>query len=96
ILFFIIPFIGGVTSGISISFVSMTFPILIPMGIQDNIWYCALAFVSGFIGVMITPLHLCGVLTAEYFKIGFGELLLKILYSEIIIFVLVSVLFYLT
>ena len=79
-LFFILPVIGGITSGISVSFVSMTFPILVSLGIQQNSWYIILAFVSGFIGVMVTPLHLCAVITADYFKVGLELLLKRILY----------------
>ena len=72
----------------------MSFPILIPLGIQDNIWLSILAFVSGFIGVMVSPLHLCGIMTADYFKTKLRKLILIISYSESIVLLLVIILFY--
>lgn len=44
--------------GVTVTFVSLTFPILISFGVDQNIWYAVAAFVSGFIGGMITPVHL--------------------------------------
>ena len=35
---------------------------------SPNLWLEALAFASGFAGVMLSPVHLCFVLTREYFS----------------------------
>jgi integral membrane protein (TIGR00529 family) len=82
ILFILLPFAGGFTSGITVSYVSLTFPILIPLGIGGNLWYAAVAFTAGSIGGMTTPLHLCAVMTADYFKTPLTGLLKKIAAAE--------------
>jgi uncharacterized protein len=69
----ILPFIVGVVGGITIAFVGTTFPILITLihtlG-QSNLLlpYLALALVSGFTGVLLSPLHLCLLLSNAYFE----------------------------
>jgi uncharacterized protein len=69
----ILPFIVGVVSGITIAFVGATFPILISlikaMG-QGHLMlpYMMLALASGFMGVLLSPLHLCLLLSNEYFE----------------------------
>ncbi len=93
-LFVIIPFITGLTSGIAVSFVSLAFPIIIPLGLDQNIWYIVAAFVSGFIGVMITPLHLCGAMSVDYFKSTINKLLKKVIMPEIIMIVIVILMLY--
>jgi hypothetical protein len=58
--------------GITIAFVGTTFPILISLvhsfgETQGILGYMMLALVSGFIGVLLSPLHLCLLLSNEYF-----------------------------
>ena len=69
-----LPFLIGGATGISIAFVGAAFPILISiihaMG-EDHLMlpYMLLAYTGGFIGVMLSPLHLCFILSNTYFKI---------------------------
>ena len=69
----LLPFIVGVVGGITIAFVGTTFPILITLihtlG-QSHLMlpYLALALVSGFTGVLLSPLHLCLLLSNAYFE----------------------------
>jgi integral membrane protein (TIGR00529 family) len=73
ILFFILPFLVGILTGLTIAFVGATFPILITMsGGAPEIGHIAFAFASGFTGVMFSPVHLCFVLTGEYFQADRG------------------------
>lgn len=69
LLFFILPFMVGLLTGLTIAFVGTTFPLLISMnsGLHDT-GNIAFAFASGFMGVMFSPVHLCFVLTGEYFR----------------------------
>lgn len=68
----ILPFIVGGVGGITIAFVGATFPILISLiqaldqG-QLMLPYMMLALASGFVGVLLSPLHLCLLLSNEYF-----------------------------
>lgn len=70
LLLFLIPFIAGVMTGLTVGFVGITFPLLLPlMGASTpSPALVALAFGSGFAGVMLSPVHLCYVLTCEYFQ----------------------------
>jgi hypothetical protein len=69
----LLPFIVGLIAGIAIAVVGSTFPILIPMihsmgEAQHMLAYIMLAMVCGFAGVLLSPLHLCLLLSNEYFK----------------------------
>ncbi|MCX7792834.1 MAG: DUF401 family protein [Thermodesulfovibrionales bacterium] len=64
---FILPFIAGLLTGLVVGFIGSTFPLLIAMAGKD-LSILAFAFVSGYAGVLLSPVHLCLVLTREYFK----------------------------
>jgi len=68
----VLPFLVGVVSGITIAFVGTTFPVLISLlqTLQSDplmVPYLMLALVGGFIGVLLSPVHLCLLLSNEYF-----------------------------
>lgn len=68
----ILPFLVGGVVGITIAFVGTAFPILISLihslG-QGHLMlpYMMLAMTGGFMGVLFSPLHLCLLLSNEYF-----------------------------
>jgi integral membrane protein (TIGR00529 family) len=66
----VIPFLAGLMTGLTIAFVGITFPVLMPLmgGEPPSLGLLAFAFGSGFAGVMLSPMHLCLVLTREYFN----------------------------
>ncbi len=73
----VLPLIVGGVTGITIAFVGSTFPIIIPlihsMGEASfMLAYVALALVSGVLGVLISPLHLCLLLSNQHFGAAFG------------------------
>lgn len=68
-----LPFLVGLVAGINVAFVGATFPLLLgvlaSLGMQDQmIPYLVLATFCGFTGVMISPIHICFILTCEYFQ----------------------------
>ena len=67
-ILFLLPFITGLLTGITVGFVGATFPLII--SIADNISLGALsfAFASGYLGVLLSPVHVCLLLTREYFQ----------------------------
>ena len=69
LLLSLIPFIAGLMTGLTVGYIGITFPLLLPlMGTgTPNPGLEALAFASGFAGVMLSPVHLCFVLTREFF-----------------------------
>lgn len=68
----VLPFLVGSVVGITIAFVGSTFPILIVLIATFNetqflLPYLMLALVSGFVGVLLSPLHLCLLLSNKFF-----------------------------
>ncbi len=73
-----LPFVVGAIVGITVAFVGSTFPILIALivslGRGDILLpYLMLALVSGFVGVLLSPLHLCLQLSNKYFGASMRE-----------------------
>lgn len=67
-----LPFLIGVISGYTLAYVGVSLPILLPLiqtyGQQNLIFpYLLLIMVCGFLGVLISPLHLCYILSNQYF-----------------------------
>lgn len=70
-----LPLLIGFATGLSIAFVGISFPLLLPfMSGSDGLVAHALflAYVAGGLGYMVSPLHLCLVLSVEYFKARLG------------------------
>ena len=77
-----IPLLAGAMTGLTVAFVGISFPFLLPLmssGGSVDPGLLALAFGSGFCGVMLSPLHLCLVLTGEYFNADFGSVYRRLL-----------------
>jgi len=74
----VLPLLVGMSGGIVIAFVGSTLPILVPMiqslgEAQFLPAYVMLILVSGFTGVMLSPMHLCFLLSNEYFGVTLGS-----------------------
>ena len=65
-----VPLIVGLMTGMTIAPIAIGFPILIPLfqNDPDFLTYMMLAFASGIAGDLLSPFHLCLVLTRDYFK----------------------------
>jgi integral membrane protein (TIGR00529 family) len=69
VVLFALPFIVGLLTGLTVGFVGATFPIITAMlGGHPDPAAITFAFASGFAGVMLSPTHLCLLLTIKYFK----------------------------
>ncbi len=64
-----VPMLVGLVTGVTLAFIGISFPLLLPLlgGDSVNMELVMLAFVSGFVGCLLSPAHLCLVLTREYF-----------------------------
>jgi len=67
-ILFLLPFITGFLTGITVGFVGSTFPLIINITNTNSINIISFAFASGFLGVLLSPVHICLILTKEYFK----------------------------
>lgn len=91
----ILPFITGLLTGITIAFVSSTFPLLISISGGAFLNEMTLAFAAGFIGVLLSPVHLCLVLTREYFKADMWGIYKKIIPGCLIVLTAALILYHL-
>jgi uncharacterized protein len=69
----ITPFIAGLATGLSIGFVGAAFPIVINIiGLEPQtgilLATTLLAYGSGYMGMMLSPVHVCFIVTNEFFK----------------------------
>jgi len=85
----ILPFIAGMVTGLAIGFVGTSFPIILAlvaaMGEQVAVRpYAVLAYACGHLGMMLSPLHLCHVVSNRYFNTSFGPVYRRILPSAVL------------
>ncbi|WP_320171583.1 DUF401 family protein [Maridesulfovibrio sp.] len=70
----LVPFLVGFISGITMAFVGSAMPLVVGLvhasGLSDQLpAWMVLCMFSGFSGIMASPLHICFLLTCEYFKV---------------------------
>lgn len=73
----ILPFVAGMITGVAFGFVGVSFPIVLELvrALPDHPAsrpYAVLAYACGHLGMMISPIHLCYVVSNQYFKTSFG------------------------
>ena len=96
-LIMIIPFVSGLTTGITVGFAGASIPIAISLLGSDPAFYqllstVSLAFSFGFMGVMMSPVHICLIVTNEHFKTSLAKSLTSLL--PLIVSMLVFALIY--
>ena len=69
-----VPALVGMVAGVTMAFVGAAFPLMLglldQLGLQHQAMaWAVLALVSGFAGVMASPLHICFVMCCQYFKV---------------------------
>lgn len=77
-----LPFLMGFATGISMGFAGISLPLLIPFlttGSEISTYGLLLAYTSGYIGVLLSPVHLCLILSVEYFKASLAKVYKDIL-----------------
>jgi uncharacterized protein len=67
-ILFLLPFITGLLTGITVGFVGSTFPLIASIAGNTSVSAISFAFAAGFLGVLLSPVHICLILTREYFK----------------------------
>ncbi len=75
-----LPFISALVMGLAVGFVGASFPIvisLLPASVMDSterLAYFTLAYVMGYAGMMLSPVHLCLIVTKDFFKADFFKI----------------------
>lgn len=86
VLVTVVPLIAGFVTGITIGYVGLTFPLLLPFLKLQDINLVMLAYVSGYIGILVSPAHLCFSVTQKYFNADYKKVYKKLIPSIIILF----------
>lgn len=89
LLLFAVPFFLGLLTGVNHAYVGISFPILLPIFGSENpdMVLVMFAYVSGFVGILLSPTHLCLVLTIDYFKAELRDVYKILLWPSVVIFI---------
>lgn len=93
-ILFVIPFLLGLLTGITAGFVGVSFPIVLPLITKSgspNLSMAMFAYLAGLSGMMLSPMHLCLALTAEYFKVDLSKLYKKLFLNVFALIILGSI-----
>jgi len=94
-----LPLLMGLATGFGPAFVGLALPLLIPYIVVDsgiNSGALILAFVSGMMGLLLSPMHLCFILSAEYFKAALVKVYRYILLLALAMEAVVVLIYYIT
>jgi hypothetical protein len=97
----LVPMLCGFITGIAVGFVGASFPLIVPLLSPyhgfDYLTHASLAYAFGYMGMMLSPVHLCLLVTRDFFAASLLKsyrLLLgpvaSVLLAVLIMFVLVS------
>lgn len=69
----VIPFVSGTVTGVSVGFVGASFPLVFALlgpdpALNQIASTTTFAYGFGFMGMMLSPVHICFLVTNEYFK----------------------------
>jgi integral membrane protein (TIGR00529 family) len=68
------PFLAGLITGIAVGFVGSSFPLVVPLfnGLPPLAFlvHASLAYALGYMGMMLSPVHICFLVSKDYFKAG--------------------------
>ena len=85
-LLFVLPFVSGLLTGLSVGFVSATFPLILSLPAGHMLPNISFAYAAGFLGVLLSPVHVCFILSREYFNADMWLMYKKTLPAAAIVF----------
>lgn len=83
-----IPFIVGLATGVTTAAFSISVPVVLPLlyvGESLHLPYVLLMYAGGMTGLMLSPVHLCLILTRDYFHADFGRMMRPVLFSQALV-----------
>lgn len=93
----LMPFLSGFITGLAVGFVGLSFPLVIPMfpanPLFDYMAYAALAYTFGYMGMMLSPVHLCFLVTKDFYRAGLLKSYPRLLLSALSVMAAVLILF---
>jgi integral membrane protein (TIGR00529 family) len=72
-----LPFLAGLVTGLALGFAGIAFPLIVGLmqgsgGVLTPMSTLVLAYGFGYMGMMLSPVHLCLLVSKEYFGSSFG------------------------
>ena len=91
----ILPLVAGLVTGIAVGFVGTSFPIVLALitGLDSQIplhAYIVLAYGFGHLGQMISPIHICHIVSNQYFGTGFTGVYRRMMPTFLLTFMLIA------
>ena len=87
VIVFAVPLVAGLLTGLAVAAFAIGLPIVLPLCGPDLIASgCGLlAYAGGFVGLLLSPVHLCLALTHVYFKAEWGGVYRRIIPAALLI-----------
>jgi integral membrane protein (TIGR00529 family) len=87
VIVFAVPMVTALLTGLALPAFAIGFPIVLPLCGPDLIASgCGLlAYAGGFVGLLLSPVHLCLTLTRAYFQAGWGGVYRRIVPGALLI-----------
>jgi len=79
------PFVVGILTGISFAFVGIAFPLILTL-ITGNWVNFIVAYLAGFAGVLLSPVHLCLVLSTDYYGASLKQVYNRLVFPVFLTF----------
>lgn len=98
LMIFLLPFVSAVTTGIASGYVGISYPFLLPFLISQgsaNWGNIILAYESGYLGLTLTPMHLCFSTTVKLYKASFSKVYKILVLPAFLTFLFAIVLYFL-
>ncbi len=95
VILFFVPFLLGFLTGSANGFVGIGVPVLLPVMTEYgsiNLSMAMFSYMAGFVGIMLSPMHLCLTITIGYFKVEIMPFYKK-LSIYLLCFVMVSMIY---
>ncbi len=75
----VLPFIAGLVTGLAVGFTAASFPLVVGLMAAEGSgltpWAAlVLAYGFGYMGMMLSPVHLCFLVTREYFSARMADI----------------------
>ncbi|MBC7260028.1 MAG: DUF401 family protein [Chloroflexi bacterium] len=83
-----IPFIVGLATGVTTAAFSISVPVVLPLlhvAGSLHLPYVLLMYAGGMTGLMLSPVHLCLILTRDYFRADWGRMMRPVLVAQVVV-----------
>ncbi len=93
VIIFFIPFLIGLVLGIGLGAIALSFPLITPFIEVSNPLHISALFISCYLGYFISPVHLCLIITKDYFDSSLKKDLLGLLkpVSVLIVYLIILI-----